>query len=288
MNIIKFNNSILKYGGKWLNSDGTPTPTPPVDPYNPLNLPPNTIRVKFTSGYTPTMGDSQTLVDSTNNIWDIYKSSNRWGSLFMPDTTLYNTTLLEVLGANTSNVTNMRNIFWGCISLTSVPLFDTSNVRDMAGMFNDCRTLISVPLYDTSNVTTMATMFYDCISLSSVPLFNTSKVTHMGTMFAYCTALTTIPLFDTSNVTIMEYMLQNCTNLTTIPLFDTSKVTNMDYMCQDCVNVESGALALYQQASSQTTPPNNHSYTIYNCGKNTTSGAAELAQIPNSWGGKGA
>lgn len=28
MNIIKFNNSILKYDGKWLETDGTPTPPP--------------------------------------------------------------------------------------------------------------------------------------------------------------------------------------------------------------------------------------------------------------------
>jgi hypothetical protein len=58
----------------------------------------------------------------------------------------------------------------------------------------------------------------------------------------------------------------------------------MRNMFYDCVNVQSGALALYQQASSRVTPPS-HSYTFRFCGSNTETGAAELAQIPTSWGG---
>lgn len=178
----------------------------PIDPYNPLGLPPNTIRVKFKSGYTPNMGDTRTIVDSTNNVWDIYKASNDWYNFFY-----YNLDLLEVLGANTTNVTNMYNTFVNCYSLTTVPLFDTSNV------------------------TSMYRMFYDCRSLTSVPLFNTSKVTNMTLMLAQC------------------------------------------YM------VESGALALYQQASTQTNPPSEHIQAFYSCGSNTVTGAAELAQIPSGW-----
>jgi hypothetical protein len=62
----------------------------------------------------------------------------------------------------------------------------------------------------------------------------------------------------------------------------------MRRMFNDCLNVQSGALALYQQASTQTTPPSEYYNTFYNCGSNTTTGAAELAQIPSSWGGTGA
>jgi hypothetical protein len=54
-----------------------------------------------------------------------------------------------------------------------------------------------------------------------------------------------------------------------------------------CNHVESGALALYQQASTQTTPPSNHDGTFKNCGQDTTTGAAELAMIPTGWGGTG-
>jgi len=57
----------------------------------------------------------------------------------------------------------------------------------------------------------------------------------------------------------------------------------MRYTFDGCTSVESGALALYQQASTQSNPPQQHSYTFRNCGSNTTTGSAELAQIPNDW-----
>jgi len=60
-------------------------------------------------------------------------------------------------------------------------------------------------------------------------------------------------------------------------------VRDMTYMFKGCVAVQSGSLALYQQASTQATPPVYHDDCFKNCGKNTTTGAAELAQIPSSW-----
>jgi len=203
--MLRFNNKLIRVNGSLAGEVIIP-PEPPVDPYNPLGLPANTIRCKFKSGYTPDMGDTRTIVDSTNNVWDIYKQSNDWNSFFMD-----NSNLLEVLGANTSNVTVMWNMLYGCGSLISVALFDTSNITDMWMMFYECG------------------------------------------------------------------------NLTSIPLFDTSKVTDMSYTFQDCYKVESGALALYQQASSQANPPSTHPKTFRNCGSETQTGAAELAQIPSDW-----
>lgn len=226
------------------------------DPYNPLNLPANTIRCKFSSGYTPTMGDTQTLVDANENVWDIYKSSNDWSSLFY----ICNS-LLEVIGANTSNVTKMENTFYYCEYLTTVSLFDTSNVTNMQRTFFYCHRLTTVPLFDTSNVTVTVGMFEYCYSLTTVPLFNTSSVTSMFIMFHGCTSLTTVPLFDTRNVTSMEQMFDGCNN------------------------VQSGALSLYQQASTQATPPSIYNSCFENCGSNTASGQADLSQIPTSWGG---
>ena len=83
----------------------------------------------------------------------------------------------------------------------------------------------------------------------------------------------------------MIEMFFNCESLTALPLFDTSNVTNMQGTFYNCKNVQTGALALYQQASSQANPPSNHFFTFANCGINTTPGAAELAQIPNDWKG---
>jgi surface protein len=226
------------------------------DPYDPSTVPPNTIRCKFSSGYTPTMGNAQTLIVGSENIWDIYKNSTDWTMLFAN-----NNDLVEVLGANTSSCTVMSSMFINCTSLTTVPLFDTSSCTNMTDMFRKCS------------------------SLTTVPLFDTSSCTYMGEMFQYCYSLTTVPLFDTSSCTDMTRMFQYCSSLTTVPLFDTSSCMNMSSMFQNCTNVQSGAIVLYQQASTQATPPSNHSSCFYRCGSNTVTGAAELAQIPTSWGG---
>jgi surface protein len=130
-------------------------------------------------------------------------------------------------------------------------------------------------------------MFMSCRVLTSVPLFDTSSVTNMTSMFQSCYALASVPLLDTSSVTDMSYMFDSCRVLASIPLFDTSSVTDMSCMFWNCYNVESGALALYQQASSQATVPT-HNGAFAECGSGTVTGAAELAQIPSEWGGTGA
>lgn len=222
------------------------------------SLPPFTIRCKFYPGHTPNSGDSQELVDDINNVWDITKNSNDWEQFF---TYQDKVTLLEVLDANTSSVTNMKQMFDGCTSLTSIPLLDTSNV------------------------TTMSSMFHGCTALTSIPLVDTSLVTDMFGMFNGCTSLTSIPVFNTKSVTTMRCMLQTCTSLTYVPLFDTSSVTDVSCICEGCVNVESGALALYQALSPRISSTRMCRMAFSRCGENTTTGQAELAQIPYVWGG---
>jgi hypothetical protein len=151
------------------------------------------------------MGDSQTLVDADENVWDIYKDSTDWTRLFYG-----NSNIIEVLGANTTNVTNMAEMFQTCFNLNAVSLFDTRACTNMANMF-----------------------------LSSF-------------------------------------------NLSLVPLFDTSSCTDMSSMFKGCSMIRSGALALYQQASTQTNVPT-HTQTFAGCGTYTTTGAAELAQIPSDW-----
>lgn len=236
------------------------------DPYNPLNLPPNTVRVRTNDGNVPYKAsnvpatyETATLVEGTSDVYDVYKSGTNFYRFLNQS---YN--VIEVLGANTAGITNMDDMFHACSSLTSVPLFDTSSVQTMMDMFNGCS------------------------SLTSVPLFNTSSVTYMTNMFKSCTSLASVPLFNTSNVTYMNGMFNACSSLTSIPLFDTSKVTNMASMFIYCAKVQSGALALYRRASTQTNPPTKHTNTFTNCGRDTVTGAAELAQIPADWGGTAA
>lgn len=210
--VYTYNDKVLKNVAtdKWLAKKEE------VDPYNPLGLPPNTVRVRTNDGNAPTRAqftsyETATLVTGTTNVYDVYKSGTNFNSL------LYGSgNVVEVLGANTTGITDMSSMFNGCYALETVPLFDTSVMTNMRSMFNNCSALTNIPLFDTSSATTMERTFWNC------------------------------------------------------------------YL------VETGALALYQQASSQATPPTNHTYTFAWCGRDTTTGAAELAQIPSSWGGTGA
>jgi len=274
--MLKFGNTFVNVGGTYL-TDWTAYINP-----NPLNLPTNTIRAKFASGYTPETSSNWTLVDSNENIWDVYFSSQSWLRLFSYPNS-YN--LIYILGINATNVSRFAEAFLGCSYLTNIDYIYVSdnNITTTESMFSNCISLVSVPLFNTSNVSSMERMFYSCRNLSELPAFDTSKVTTMNNMCWKCTSLTNIPLFDTSNVTDMNSTFSNCTSLTNIPLFDTTKVQDMNYTFSTCTNVQSGALALYQQASTQTTPPVNHYQTFYNCGTNTQTGSAELAQIPSDW-----
>ena len=78
----------------------------------------------------------------------------------------------KLKGLDTSNVTNMNNLFYGCSSLTSLDLssLDTSKVTGMSYMFSGCSSLTSLDLsnWDTSKVTIMGNMFSRCSSLKDV------------------------------------------------------------------------------------------------------------------------
>ena len=143
---------------------------------------------------------------------------------------------------DTSNVTDMSNMFSSCRNLINISLLDTSNATNMKYMFIDCENLITVPNFNTLNVTNMYGIFNGCKNLTIVPNFNTSNVTDMQYMFSDCNKLTTVPNLDTSNVTNMQYMFSYCKNLTTVPNFNTSKVTNMYYMFNSCNNLSNESL----------------------------------------------
>ena len=138
---------------------------------------------------------------------------------------------------NTQNVTSMNSTFVYCTSLQSVPLLNTQNVTNMGYVFQGCTALQSVPLFNTINVTNMEYMFYNCLSLQSVPLFNTQNVTTMSYMFYGCYPLQSVPLFNTQKVTTMSFMFSYCYSLQSVPLFNTQKVTTMSFMFSYCTSL---------------------------------------------------
>ena len=194
--------------------------------------------------FTPIGYDAE-LSSEINSVWnndvaysktlyDAWNSSNTSTYLLYKD----DKKLVYAPNINTSNVTDMNNMFYGCTNLQLVPKYNTSNVTDMSQMFINCYNLISVKKFDTSNVTNMSYMFNGCNSLTTIPSFDTSSVTYMNSMFSSCKNLTTVPLFDTSQVTNMHSMFSSCYNLTSVPLFDTSNVTNMYDMFYYCESLQ--------------------------------------------------
>ena len=159
----------------------------------------------------------------------------------------YLSSLTEIEGLqyiNTSNITDMSNMFSDCASLISIDLsnFITSNVTNMGRMFNNCSSLtdLDVRNFNTSNVTNMEGMFRGCSRLTSLDVsnFNTSSVTSMGGMFSSCSRLTSLDVsnFNTSSVTSMMYMFSGCHNIESLDVsnFNTEKVRSMYNMFQSC------------------------------------------------------
>ena len=169
------------------------------------------------------------------------------------------------------------------------PFFDTSNVTDMSNMFSDCSSLTSIPQLDTSNVTNMRSMFTRCSSLTTIPHIDTTKVTNMYRMFNGCSSLTTIPQINTSNVTDMEYMFNGCTWLTSIPQIDTTNVTNMEYIFSKCSSLPSipqidtskltSMYAMFDACSSLTTIPQINTTNVTNM-EYMFNGCRSLTSIP--------
>ena len=183
--------------------------------------------------------ENETLTQLIGKIDDI-QTGDEGGKFLCPERIFFSgssaTTEINLTKIDTSKVTYMGSMFYGCKGLTSLDLssLDTSNVTSMSSMFGMCTSLTSLDLssFDTSNVTSMSNMFSSCSNLTSLDLsnFDTSKVTSMESMFYNCN-LTSLDLsnFDTSNVTNMYDMFYGCISLTSLDLssWDTSKVTRM-------------------------------------------------------------
>lgn len=156
-------------------------------------------------------------------------------------------TSIDLSSLETSKVTSMRSMFRRCKKVTSFNLssFDTSKVVDMRDMFADCMAVTSLDLssFDTSALTDMTSMFYNCYSLKSIDLssFNTSKVTSLANLFYSCSLEEwSLTSWDTSSVKDMSALFQNCKPLKRVDLssFNTSSVTNISKLFQGCSNIE--------------------------------------------------
>ena len=204
--------------------------------------------------------------------------------------------LTHIQDMTTPKLSSAQQMFRECYSLVSLPFMNTSKVKSFTHFAHRCYALESFPAYDTSSATDLSRLASCCPKLTAFPLLNTSKATTIDGMLTghsanytteYKMHIAELPAFDFSNVVNAEDAFGNNESLKHVPTYIMPKVTDVSNMYLDCPNVESGIYQAYATYSSMTTPPTNTANFAKNCGTNTETGSAELAQIPASWGGTG-
>ena len=195
-----------------------------------------------------------TITTKNNNIvpatavesWDISEAGDGSVMAYVEADGTGNSTYKLTIGGKGGIIANESMVYYFAYfdKMTSIDLsaLDTSEVTDMRDMFYGGSSLPSLELrnFDTSNVTNMGFMFYECSSLTSLDVsnFDTSNVTNMGFMFSGCSSLPSLDVsnFDTSQVTNMNCMFNSCSSLTSLDVskFDTSQVRYMSGMFCDC------------------------------------------------------
>ena len=106
------------------------------------------------------------------------------------------TDIQGIKNLNTSEVTDMDLMFYGCSSLTTLDLsgFDTQKVNWMNRMFYGCSQLTTLDLssFNTAKVKDMEYMFYNCKRLTTIYVsgsLTTDDVTSSDAMFSGCSSL---------------------------------------------------------------------------------------------------
>ena len=109
------------------------------------------------------------------------------------DAIFYNCNNLESIDStniDTSSVTSMNHIFYGCYSLKSIKIlekFNTTKVESMRVMFFKCTSLLYLNLssFDTTKVTDMNWMFFNChnIKYLDIPNFSPTNLNEIIEMF---------------------------------------------------------------------------------------------------------
>jgi hypothetical protein len=179
------------------------------------------------------------------------------------------------------------NPVWYCTSaMSSAPggLFNIYSFNNTFPMSQHSYDIIDSNL---SGVTDAHELFSSARKIVNCVLKNTGDIVNANSMLSGGNrpiSLTTLSSLDLHSATTIASLMRTATSLISpLDITLSGAVTACDYAFYNCKKVPSGALALYESLSSQAIPPSAHSRCFYNCGSDTTTGAAELAQIPSDW-----
>lgn len=117
---------------------------------------------------------------------------------------------------------------------------------------------------------------------------NISYCSHLTTLYSSFTSTSIEELYlsNTSSVTNMTEICKGASSLKMIPYIEDVKALRECLSAFDgCVKVESGITNMYNRLSqvSALSEMPQHYKCFYNCGSDTVTGAAELAEVPSGW-----
>lgn len=161
-----------------------------------------------------------------------------WSSLVDPSYMFTENRLLnQPINMSLPVATTTRNMFNTCYTLNSpVTLTNTTNVTTVEEMFYGCELLDSTVTMDTSNVTTFISMFRGCAVFNkSVNHLDTGSGVNFTSMFAGCNAFNQTVSIDTSSATNLSFMFDNCWALNSPINIDTVNVTDMRFMFRSTI-----------------------------------------------------
>lgn len=117
---------------------------------------------------------------------------------------------------------------------------------------------------------------------NSIDAFREAELLESVTVYERDTSgqLTQVPLKLTGYA---DYAFRNCKSLTYMPLLDVSSVTACPKMFEGCINIAGGMLDVYDVLKVNCVSYSSHVQAFTGCGINSTTGRAELMQIPSDW-----
>ena len=210
-------------------------------------LPVRTFRFKFSNAAF----DPSTTLASANLTWTaVNAASGIWDALNIKTGTDPYYELFRGL-LSTTNMGSVRCELVGA---------NASDMVNATGLFRSCDALTTIGKMDLSNVTNATLMCSDCTKLGYFADTNMDSLENANAMFYNCSVFQLIPnLGQLPNITAVQSMFQNCKWAYT------------------------GILAMYNILSARITTASNYRQCFRQCGTSSSSGSAELAQIPSGW-----
>lgn len=254
--VYTYNDKVLKNVAtdKWLKK-------PDVDPYNPLGLADNTLRIEVTEGSTVNVYDgTSTQISSSPNVWEISDPNGTQMPYYYLSSGGH---VLKVLGAKRKLGDATSDYAW-------------SNVKDDASYITYIGSVDLIG-YDSANV------FKNMSNLTHIGNVNVSDLSSFEDMFYNCSSLVEIGNIQMkSDVTNFKGCFQSCNSITALPTLNLASATNVKNFMLECY-LYPHPLTIYNQLSNMGSQITVHDAAFHNCGRDTVTGAAELAQIPSGW-----